>query len=347
MARLTKYPQKFLAHLVAQDGGVKALDCLARDADFLHDSPERNAWSKAWGLYLSEEINKLMPLERIAILNFIHDDWQRRGPFYDGVLDALLNAIKDTLLALDDTQAAVLCDELKRRRARLLAINRYPEPGRIPLVEGSLVTDETFHVYLAETDRRGAWFVRAERRVNGQKVSLHDGPFYKFHVISPRRLAVQHVVNDTGCGAKVVSIYAVAPNAEPAACEVILRSGEEPRVSPWRRGANRFEALLPHCGHEVRMGDVRFLSWRDEGDSLLFGEMPSFLRRVEGLPPFVGIYIDEVGRRQAVFKSASFPVRLRYPDHYEVLIEGKPGDLIYAKEVAGETDFVPRNMSSD
>lgn len=346
MTRLTDYPQKFLALLFEQDGGIQAIDRLARNAvPFPSAGKEEEAFNRALLLYLQGGFHReLPPFDRITMLSFLRPRTVKKPknarmlcPGFAETEEAWKAALDEVLLELTHQQARVIADWLQRRRSRLLAIKRYPEPGRLPIIEENLSSDENVRVFLAETERRGSWRVVVEHSQHGTLT----GPYYKFHTISPHHLLTEHALNVTGCGAKVLSIYAESPNAEPAACEVILRPGNPPRISPWRRGVGR-EALLRHRGQCVRLGDVIFFVSKPEYTHLCPGVLPSYLNRIEGLPTFLGLDRSTIGAEDAIFKPDIFPVRLRHPDHYEVVIEGSPGDVIYATQIIGQTDFIPR-----
>jgi hypothetical protein len=198
---------------------------------------------------------------------------------------------------------------------------------------------------------RDQWFLEVPRRTieaigerTYEEAVRHPIYLRAGHLVASK-LTVKTAAWPTAEGGHVLSVLVQTARGGAFACEVVFRHGRE-RFSAWRKlgGGDIHDALLPHIGRAVRLGDVviRATARSSAPYGSLPCERPHYLERVE-FP--AGEFLTAPDGVFFQLENPTYPthsLRLSHPDHYTVEVHLDVGQILHIMQVPGRTQYLPR-----
>jgi len=227
--------------------------------------------------------------------------------------------------------------------------------------EGEVISrDGPYELSLRRTERRDHWALKASYYENDAPKSISHHLWARTGHLSHRLLDLRSVVHETPDSMVTVLSVVVDYHDEvkearrrdilPLATEARITDVNGIRVfawSAWRQGASTDEALLPHIGKKVRLGDLILQVGK-------FLHLPTQLPVVQPnaahftLPAIPQGWTVIRGCLQDVYylvppdNNPPWGIELYHPDHYKVqLTEISPGDMIRIERACGRTQYQP------
>jgi hypothetical protein len=335
----------FIEKLTTTPEGRRALDYHKRKWTLPADGPEMEAWNKAFIQALQEAttIEETLSVLSAGPLSYkTHRNALFYTPGYTAAYEAKLEALK----RLPDDIVRVLRDDLRYAayRARVSPQEQVVENHVVRLVRPTFkhaveISDQWYLEVPQQTHNAiGAW-TSAEKLTH--PVYLRTGH------LSAKQLSLETAVWPTADEKHVLSVLVKTARDRAFACEVVFEAGRRGRFSAWRElePLGIRDALLPHIGRVVRLGDVVIGAHTPVG-CLSPCSQPHYLERVN-FPP--GKFVTAPTNTAVFFQpeTPTYFIKLSHPDHYTVEVHLDTTQVLHIAQVPGRTQYIPPERGGD